>query len=157
MKLLVATLAFTGAYVGVEASRDASGESRANATAGAPVQTVSLSAEAVPVTTDAIPASGKLTVSAITGTQGCAKPYRVQSVIENADPEGVVSYGWRLERWSAAGKSWRVYMTSGSAFTGRSETVEWEPRIVDNPGWYRVKLSVDGGDTMLSEKFQVSC
>ncbi|GGS79041.1 hypothetical protein GCM10010156_42260 [Planobispora rosea] len=157
MKLLVATLAFTGAYVGVEASRDASGEARANAAAGAPVQTVTLSAESVPVTTGTVPAAGTVTVGAITDTQGCAKPYRVQSVIENADPEKTVSYGWRLERWSVSGKSWRVYMASGSGFTGRSRTVEWEPRIVNNPGWYRVKLSVDGGDVLLSEKFQVSC
>ncbi|MBB5962348.1 hypothetical protein [Planomonospora venezuelensis] len=157
VKLLVATLAFTGAYVGVEASQNASGQARASVVADGPVQTVVLSAEEMPVTTAKTPKSGVITVSAVASAQSCEKPYRAQSVVDNADPEDTVSYGWRLERWSPAAKKWRTYLTSDSGFTGASRTVEWRPRIVNNPGWYRVKLSVSGGDVLNSEKFQVSC
>ncbi|MBG0832537.1 hypothetical protein HS041_33070 [Planomonospora sp. ID67723] len=157
VKLLVAALAFTGAYVGVEASQNASGQARASAVADSQVQTVTLSAEAMPVTTAKTPESGVITVSAVASPRPCEKPYRAQSVIDNADPDGTVSYGWRLERWSPAAKKWRTYLTSHSGFTGGAQSVEWQPRIVNNPGWYRVKLSVSGGDVLNSEKFQVSC
>ncbi|MFB9880224.1 hypothetical protein ACFFMN_19965 [Planobispora siamensis] len=157
VKLLVATLAFAGAYVGVEASENASGQARANA-ADSRVETVNLSSDALSVPATETLKSGTVTVSAIVATaQGCDKPYKVQSVIDNEDPEDIVSYGWSLERWSPAAKKWRTYLTADSGFTGRTRVVEWQPRIVGNPGWYRVKLSVTDQGVLNSEKFQVSC
>ncbi|MEV7008073.1 hypothetical protein [Streptosporangium sp. NPDC051022] len=183
VKLLVATLAFTGAYVGVEASRTAS----AGAGAEAPAQTVTLSSKAVPDSTAQdtslqkavfqntaaqdtvaqdtvaqdgaarVPAVGTVTVSPVTESEPCDKPYRFQSVIDNPHPERAVSYGWRLQRWSEGSRSWRTYLSGNSGFTGRRQTVEWQPHVVDNPGWYRATLSVSGAPSLRSEKFRVSC
>jgi hypothetical protein len=168
VKLLVATLAFTGAYVGVEASQNASVRARLGVDAEAPVHTVALSAESLPAVTrsavtgaptgaaaaEKVPAMGTVTVSAL---GACDKPYRIQSVIGNAHPEKAVSYGWGLQRWSPSTRSWRPYLSMHSGFIGKSQTVRWEPRVVKNPGWYRAVLSVSGDAPLRSEKFLVSC
>jgi hypothetical protein len=171
VKLLVATLAFTGAYVGVEASQNASVRARLGVDAEAPVHTVALSAESLPAVTrsavtgsptgaataEKIPAVGTVTVSEVTALGACDKPYRIQSVIGNAHPEKAVSYGWGLQRWSPSTRSWRPYLSMHSGFIGKSQTVRWEPRVVKNPGWYRAVLSVSGDTPLRSKKFLVSC
>ncbi|WP_371783815.1 hypothetical protein [Streptosporangium subroseum] len=175
VKLLVATLAFTGAYVGVEASQNASVRARLGVDAEAPAHTVALSAESLPAVTrsavtgsptgastgastaEKIPAVGTVTVSAITPLGACDKPYRIQSVIGNAHPEKAALYGWGLQRWSPSTRSWRPYLNMHSGFIGKSQTVRWEPRVVDNPGWYRAVLSVSGDAPLRGEKFLVSC
>ncbi|SNS05949.1 hypothetical protein SAMN05216276_1003136 [Streptosporangium subroseum] len=172
VKLLVATLAFTGAYVGVEASQNASVRARLGVDAEAPVHTVALSAGSLPAVTrsditkpvvtgaataEKIPTVGTVTVSAVTALGACDKPYRIQSVIGNAHPEKAVSYGWGLQRWSPSTRSWRPYLSRHSGFIGKSQTVKWEPRVVDNPGWYRAVLSVSGDAPLRSEKFLVRC
>ncbi|MDP9849931.1 hypothetical protein [Streptosporangium lutulentum] len=154
MKLLIATLAFAGAYVGVEASQGASVRAPVGVDAEAPVHTVTLSAESLPVVAEKIPTVGTITVTAL---GACDRPYRIQSVIDNAHPEKVVSYGWRLQRWSEATRSWRPYLSAHSGFIGESQTAEWEPRVVGNPGWYRAVLAVSGEAPLRGERFFVSC
>ncbi|MEU8383525.1 hypothetical protein [Streptosporangium sp. NPDC048865] len=195
VKLLVATLAFAGAYFGVEATYGAPAPAPAVATAQAPARTVELSSRAMPaaeqvrtgterVSTGAeqargavervsaageVPAAGEVgaagkvllpgtvTVSALDALGPCDKPYQAESVIGNDDPRATVSYGWRLERWSPGTRRWQAYLGTGSGFGGESQAVEWQPRIVNNPGWYRVVLSVPGDAPLRSEKFLVSC
>ncbi len=190
VKLLVATLAFTGAYVGVEASRTpavparasvsagtaATGATSAGAANGTPVETVVLSSKAMPDSmphsapdsTTRVPAAGTVAVSPATdsGTvsvsqaadsEVCDRPYRVRSVIDNPHPERTVSYGWRLQRWSEGSRTWRTYLSNNSGFTGRGQTVEWQPHVVGNPGWYRATLSVSDGTSLKSERFRISC
>ncbi|GAA3131778.1 hypothetical protein [Streptosporangium carneum] len=162
VKLLVASLAFAGAYVGVEASRTASVPARASVTAGTaaggtPVETVVLSSKSMQDTTEQAPARGTILVSPVTGSRECDRPYRIQSVIDNPNPARTVSYGWRLQRWSEGSRTWRTYLSGNSGFTGRRQTVEWQPRVVDNPGWYRATLSVSDGTTLRSAKFRVNC
>ncbi|MEV8632325.1 hypothetical protein AB0395_11785 [Streptosporangium sp. NPDC051023] len=163
VKLLVATLAFTGAYVGVEASRTTSVPARASMAAGttgaekAQVETVVLSSKSMQDATAQAPAAGTVTVSPVTGAGSCDRPYRIQSVIDNPHPDRTVSYGWRLQRWSEGSRSWRTYLNGNSGFTGKSQTVEWQPHVVDNPGWYRATLSVSDGTSLRSAKFRVSC
>ncbi|ACZ90306.1 hypothetical protein [Streptosporangium roseum] len=155
VKLLVATLAFTGAYAGVETSRGASAQAPASAAAQA--QPVTLSSKSMPATTVEAPAAGTIAVSALTVSRPCHRPYLIQSVVDNPRPDSAVSYGWRLQRWSTATRTWRTYLTSHSGFAGRSQTAEWQPSVVDNPGWYRAELSVSGGTRLRSAKFLVSC
>ncbi|MFF3440195.1 hypothetical protein [Streptosporangium sp. NPDC002721] len=203
VKLLIATLAFAGAYLGVEATygTPAPAPTGAAAQAQAPVRTVELSSrsmqatEQVPAATERVPAvaerasavtervsasgrlpasgkapasdevtasgtvlaSGTVSVSAIDALGPCDRPYQVRSVIDNDDPRATVSYGWRLERWSPGTRRWQAYLGTGSGFSGGSQTVEWQPRVVNNPGWYRVVLSVPGDAPLRSEKFLVSC
>lgn len=216
VKLLVATLAFTGAYMGVEASQGASAGARAGITAdtgttadttagmagdtvatpwtaaGAPERTVVLSYASAEISTVAAdpaadstaeagtapqagtgeagtvaagaaigaaraPAVGTVTVSPLPAPEPCDRPYRVQSVIDNPHPDGVVSYDWRLQRWSRDTRTWRTYLSGNSGFTGRSQVVEWQPHVVGNPGWYRVTLSISGAPALRSAKFLVSC
>ncbi|MDP9865865.1 MULTISPECIES: hypothetical protein [Streptosporangium] len=155
VKLLVATLAFAGAYAGVEAADNASAQVQAGA--AAPARAVTLSSEAVPAVTVAEPAAGTIAVSALAAPRSCDRPYLIQSVIDNPRPGGSVSYSWRLRRWSAGTRSWQTYLAANSGFAGRSRTAEWRPSIVDNPGWYRAELSVSGRTRLLGEKFLVSC
>ncbi|GAA2876469.1 hypothetical protein GCM10010517_37650 [Streptosporangium fragile] len=172
VKLLVATLAFTGAYLGVESTRGDSTQAGRGPAAQAPVRTVILSSESMPATTEEAaaaatapepparraPAKGVVTVSKLTASGSCTRPYRIRSVVGGDDPKAAVSYDWRLERWSPASRDWRIYLTASSGFTGGRQTVEWQPRVVNNPGWYRAVLSVSGKRTPLrSEKFLVSC
>ncbi|WP_436759064.1 hypothetical protein [Streptosporangium sp. V21-05] len=204
VKLLVATLAFAGAYLGVEATYGTPARIPAGAAAQAPVRTVELSSRSMPATeqfeatervratervsaagrvpaadkitdktadkatdktadkvtgkvTDKVAASGTVTVSALDALGPCDRPYQARSVVDNDDPRATVSYGWRLERWSPGTRRWQTYLGTGSGFSGGSQTVEWQPRIVNNPGWYRVVLSVSGDIPLRSEKFLVGC
>ncbi|MFB9675790.1 hypothetical protein [Streptosporangium vulgare] len=187
VKLLIATLAFAGAYLGVEATYGTPARTPADAAAQAPVRTVELSSRSMPATeqfpattervsaagrvpaadkitdkaadkaTDKVAAPGTVTVSALDALGPCDRPYQAQSVVDNDDPRATVSYGWRLERWSPGTRRWQTYLGTGSGFGGESQTVEWQPRIVNNPGWYRVVLSVSGDAPLRSEKFLVSC
>ncbi|GGL30685.1 hypothetical protein [Planomonospora parontospora] len=154
LRLLSATLVFAALYAGA-GSLD--GPARAEAAGTERVRTVTLSAQAGRSAAERAPEPGTVTVDEVPAGGRCERAYRVRGVIGNPDPEETVSYGWRLQRWSPATRTWRTYLTSGSGFTGASRTAEWEPRIVGNPGLYRVKLSVDGGATLRSEKFMVSC
>lgn len=176
VKLLIATLAFAGAYLGVEATYGTPARVPAGAAAQAPVRTVELSSRSMPATeqvpaagrvpaadkitdkaTDKVAARGTVTVSALDALGPCDRPYQARSVVDNDDPRATVSYGWRLERWSPGTRRWQTYLGTGSGFGGESQTVEWQPRIVNNPGWYRVVLSVSGDTPLRSEKFLVSC
>jgi len=169
VKLLVATLAFAGAYLGLGAGYDASVQAPAGTAAGteagtaadvvegAPVRIVVLSSRALPATTEQRPAAGTVTVGPIEALGPCDRPYRAQAVVGNDDPRATVSYGWRLERWSPGSRSWRAYLGTSAGFTGESQLVDWQPRIVNNPGWYRVVLSVSGEAPLRSERFLVSC
>ncbi|GAA5055654.1 hypothetical protein HNP84_006267 [Thermocatellispora tengchongensis] len=161
IKLLVATLAFAGAYVGVEATQHASVSAQATDAGTSaperPAQRITLQSRAVPVTTDRLPKTGTITVSAAGFTAPCAKELHVQSVVANPDPDDTVLYGWRLQRWSEATKTWKPYLTARSGFAGARKVAEWHPRVVNNPGWYRVELSVTGAGAVRSERFQVSC
>ncbi|MFC4060490.1 hypothetical protein ACFOWE_19470 [Planomonospora corallina] len=156
VKLLAVTLAFAGLYVGAD-TLDGSSRARAQSAGQDRVRTLTLSADAAAAATEREPAQGEVSVDEQPPGGRCDRPYRVRSVITNADPESTVSYDWQLQRWSPASRSWLTYMTSGGGFGGEKRTVEWQPRIVDNPGVYRVKLSVSGGETLRSEKFMVSC
>ncbi|MEV0757621.1 hypothetical protein [Streptosporangium sp. NPDC050280] len=169
LKLLVATLAFAGAYLGVEAAYGTPAQVTAGAPAQAqaPVRTVELSSRSMPAT-ERVPATvervsatimtpGTVTVGAIDALGPCDRPYQAQSLVESDDPRATVSYGWRLERWSPGVRRWQAYLGTGSGFTGESQVVEWQPRVVNNPGWYRVVLSVSGEAPLRSERFLVSC
>lgn len=161
VKLLVATLAFAGAYLGVGATYDASVQAPAGAVAGAvkeaPARIVVLSSRALPVGTERSPAAGAVTVGPVEALGPCDRPYRAQAVVGDDDLRATVSYGWRLERWSPGSRRWRAYLSTSAGFTGGSQLIEWQPRIVNNPGRYRVVLSVDGEAPLHSERFLVSC
>ncbi|MER5644528.1 hypothetical protein [Streptosporangium sp. NPDC002524] len=204
VKLLVATLAFAGAYLGVEATYGTPAQVPAGAAAQEPVRTVELSSRSMPATervsaagrvpaadetskkttdetadkatgtvtdktedkatgkvtdtvTEKAATRGAVTVTALDALGPCDRLYQARSVVDNADPRAAVSYGWHLERWSPGTRRWQTYLGTGSGFGGESQTVEWQPRIVDNPGWYRVVLSVSGDAPLRSEKFLVGC
>ncbi|WP_326643367.1 hypothetical protein OG884_07115 [Streptosporangium sp. NBC_01755] len=174
VKLLIATLAFAGAYLGVEtaygtpARMPVGQEVTAGTATRAPVRTVVLSARSMPttteqapvagtVTTEQAPVAGTVTVGAIDAFGPCDRPYLAQGVVDNDDPRAAVSYGWRLERWSSKTHRWYAYLSASSGFTGESQTVEWQPRIINNPGWYRVVLVVSGDAPLRSERFLVGC
>ncbi|MFC6085059.1 hypothetical protein [Sphaerisporangium aureirubrum] len=153
VKLLIASLAFAGAYSGVEATRVAAAPPAA---APASRTVIQLSAQAMPAESVRVPETGVISVAAAEGT-GCTRTYRAQSVIDPRGADTAVLYDWRLLRWSTATRQWRPYTASSPAgFLGAGRAVAWHPRIVDNPGLYRVELSV-AGEVMLSEKFRVSC
>jgi hypothetical protein len=201
-KLLVAILAFTGAYVGVEASQSAPVDARRPET-GPHVQSITLTSRVLPITTTSaaakantdgatsaaakakadgatpaaakaktdgtkaggaatsaaagrVPAADEVTIQVTAVAPPCDKELRVRSLIANPDPESTVTYGWRLERWSAAAKEWKIYLAGHSGFAGEGKVVEWHPNVVGNPGWYRVELVTDAGRTH-SERVQVSC
>ncbi|MEV4092239.1 hypothetical protein [Streptosporangium saharense] len=157
VKLLVATLAFVGAYVGIEAPGTPVVPARAAGSGSVQVETVVLSSRSMQETTAQAPAEGTVVVTPGTAGGSCDRPYQARSVVGNPHPDRTVSYGWRLQRWSATSQSWRTYLSGGSGFTGGSQTVEWQPRVVDNPGWYRVTLSVPGRPSAHSARFHVSC
>ncbi|NUP82664.1 MAG: hypothetical protein HOV96_34515 [Nonomuraea sp.] len=155
VKLFVAALAFTSAYVGLSAYSSAG-------SAAEPTRTVTLSARELPITAPAqesAPAkAGEVTVSALTdGIPGCAKSYRARGLIVNPAPGRTVLYSWRLARWSPAAKTWRTYLVDYSGFAGDSKSVEWRPQVSGNPGWYRVELTARNARTVTSDRFQVSC
>lgn len=153
-KLLIATLAAVGAYLGVAAH----GTTAQKPSEHAPVRTVILSAQSLPIEARRVPQAGMVTVGAAHAGASCERSYRAQSVIDPGGPGDPVVYNWRLLRWSPAARKWRTYLFSGSAgFMGAQRTVEWHPRVDDNPGWYRVELVVSGKGVIVSEKFQISC
>lgn len=150
-KLFVAALAVTGAYLGVSAYDTAS-------SAQQPVRTINLQAREVPITSETpAPAPGTISVTALAGTVGCDRTYLARTVLINPDPGTTLMYRWRLARWSPRTKTWTTYLVDHSGFGGTRRTVEWEPRIPDNPGWYRVELSVKDSKTIKSDRFQASC
>ncbi|GAA3157322.1 hypothetical protein GCM10010466_55230 [Planomonospora alba] len=155
VRLSVAALLLAGLYAGA----DTLGGSAAREQTGGQdrVRTVTLSADAVAAATERAPREGTVAVDELASGGRCDRPYRARSVIAGADPEATVSYDWHLQRWSPATERWLTYLTSGGGFGGGKRTVEWRPRIVDNPGVYRVKLSVSGGETLYSGKFTVGC
>jgi hypothetical protein len=157
-KLLVATLAFSGAYFGVTATQSATGSVKDAAATGTPIRTVVLSARSLPVEARRVPDAGMVTVGASGADGSCVRTYHAESVIDPGAGGDPVIYNWRLFRWSPTSRAWKTYLYSGTAgFMGRQRTVEWYPRVVDNPGWYRVELAVTGKGTIISEKFQISC
>lgn len=148
VKLLIATLAVTGAYAPFTTG----------AFADPPAQVTILSARAEPAPAERAPEEaakvGAVTVSPIGDDNGCDRTYRASSVIDS-DGSGI-SYGWRLLRWSAVSNTWHTYLSAQSGFAGPSRTVQWRSRIVDNPGTYRVQLDV-GAQSFKSDKFRVTC
>ncbi|GAA4594392.1 hypothetical protein GCM10023194_61150 [Planotetraspora phitsanulokensis] len=179
-KLLVATMAVAGAYVGAQASQaepgdvpalssvtpsgsTSSGSSTTGAFADRPTRVMTLTtradeAEATNLTTgaapEAAPAPGTVTVTAMPGGADCERTYRVRTVIDS-DGSGV-SYAWQVVRWNTSTREWQPYFASRSGFTGGPRAVEWRPRIDGNPGRYRVRLDV-GSRSYESAAFQVAC
>ncbi|MGC5015373.1 hypothetical protein ACLQ2R_31835 [Streptosporangium sp. DT93] len=204
-KLLVATLAFAGVYLGVWGTPGAQDPVRTSAgeTVRGPVRLVVLSSRSAPadlaatattattattgvnagdttktparktsatrtrvaegrtatdpVATGQAPAAGRIAVGEGGALGPCDSPHLARTVVANDDPRATVSYAWRLERWSSAAHRWRTYLNAGAGFTGEGQVVEWRPRIVGNPGWYRVVLSVQGESPLRSERFLVRC
>jgi hypothetical protein len=139
-KLFVAALAFTGAYVGFSAYDTA-------ASAPDPAQTVTLSARELPITSPTTPR-----------TPQAAEPGKISvSAVVNPEPDHTVLYDWQLARWNPGTRTWHPYFVLYDGFAGDSKTVRWTPSISNNPGWYRVELTVEGSKTIKSERFQVSC
>ncbi|MEO3888476.1 hypothetical protein [Nonomuraea sp. B5E05] len=152
VKLFVAALAFTSAYVGFSAYHNAN-------SATEPVTTITLSARERPISapirqTATAARAGEVSVG---GGAGCADPYVARSVVVNPDPDQAVTYGWRLTRWSPASRTWRTYLVDHDGFASAASTVEWRSHVSGNPGWYRIELAVEGARTIRSERFQVSC
>ncbi|MEU4829532.1 hypothetical protein [Streptosporangium sp. NPDC023615] len=110
-----------------------------------------------PATVGRAPATGEIAVGEGGALGPCDSPYLARAVIGNDDPRATVSYAWRLERWSSATHRWHTYLNAGGGFTGEGQAVEWRPRIVGNPGRYRVVLSVQGESPLRSERFLVTC
>jgi hypothetical protein len=157
LKLLIATLAVAGAYFGV-ATPGSTGQEAGAGTTGTPVRTVVLSAQSVPIKARQIPEAGMVTVGAADVGASCERTYHAESVIDPGPSGDPVMYEWRLRRWSPSSHAWKTYLFSGTAgFMGAQRTVEWHPRVMDNPGWYRVELTVSGKGVVVGEKFQISC
>lgn len=150
LKLFVGALAFTSVYVGVSAYGTAN-------SAPAEAHTVTLAAQSMPITTPIAAVPGEISVAGGATEAGCSKTMVARSVLVNAKPGETVLYGWRLARWNATTKQWRSYLSDYAGFAAASRTVKWEPRIVSNPGWYRIELAVQDGKTIRSDRFQVSC
>ncbi|RCG27363.1 hypothetical protein DQ384_27090 [Sphaerisporangium album] len=162
-KLIVASLALTGAYFGAVAAQN--GGRPGTAAGEAPVRTVVLSSRAMPVQDAHVPEPGTVSVG-LSGTgDDCRSVYHAQSVIDPGPAGDPVVYDWRLARWSPSTRTWKTYLFSGPAgFMGARRTVEWYPHVVGNPGWYRVELSVRDGvedgaalARVVSERFRVGC
>ncbi|MFC4531301.1 hypothetical protein [Sphaerisporangium dianthi] len=154
-KLLVATLAFCGAYFGVAA---ANGPAAPPADGGGHVRTVILSAQAMPVEVDRTPAPGLVTVGVTEAGGACRRVYHAQSVIAPGPADGAVVYRWSLRRWNPGTRAWKTYDSSKArGVPEERRTVEWHPRVAGASGWYRVELSVSGGRPIAGEKFKVTC
>ncbi|WP_157251205.1 hypothetical protein [Nonomuraea typhae] len=151
-RLCVAALAATSAYLGFSAYDTAN-------SAPKPAQPVTLQAREVPITSNTpAPAPGVIAVSAKAGAAGCDRTYLARSVVINPEPGTTVLYRWQLSRWSPRSKQWSAYLVDHSGFGGLKRTLTWEPRVADNPGWYRIELTVrSDGKTIKSDRFQVSC
>jgi len=164
-KLLVATLAFTAAYVGVDAAYPIGGAAGAGPVAdagggaAAPVHLTPATARPLAVTDEARPKPGTVAVTAAPGARApgsvCRRTYHARGLVVATG--GFAVYHWRLLRWSPAVKRWRPYLAAPAGFTGDTRTVHWRPQIVANPGWYRVELKVQPGGTYTSPGFRVTC
>lgn len=167
-RLLVATLAFAGAYAGVGAVLPGPGGPRDAAAGNAPGEAASratgpvrlTSAAARPAASRARPEPGTVAVTALaSGAAGedsaCRRTYQATGLV-TADDTGVI-YHWRLLRWSDTAGRWRPYLSAPAGFSEETRTVRWRPQIVDNPGRYRVELRAQPGGTQVSEGFQVTC
>ncbi|MFI6506986.1 hypothetical protein ACIBCT_05220 [Streptosporangium sp. NPDC050855] len=130
---------------------------RTNAGTDAAPKTPNTPAAKDPAAVGRVTVAGRISVGEGGALGPCDSPYLARTVVGNEDPRAVVSYAWRLERWSAATHRWHTYLNAGAGFTGEDQVVEWRPRIVDNPGWYRVVLSVEDERPLRSERFLVTC
>jgi hypothetical protein len=177
-RLLVATLAVTSAYVSATGAFANSAHDSADRLVTQSARSEPTRADAVassgavqqglttPVSgTGAVPGPGVIAVSAIAGgqdgdvysTAGCDKVYFARTTI-TSDGTGV-PYGWRLQRWSAAGNKWSAYTSvrrGVAGLPGDVYEISWKARVAANPGWYRFEL-LNGDDMVQSAKFQVSC
>jgi len=176
-KLLIATMAVAGAYVGAQATQSepggvpvissavptapakstgstaaASAASTTGAFADRPTRVMTLTTPADE--TDAVPRPGTVEVTMTPGGTGCERTYRVRTVIGSAGSD--TSYGWQIQRWNSATGEWQPYFASRSGFTGGPRAVEWRPRIGGNPGRYRVRLDV-ASRSYESATFQITC
>jgi hypothetical protein len=147
LRLMIATVVVAGAYVGATKAADARAETKSESSA----HLVTLSARSVPVETSQVPQYGTVTVSRMAGATACDQTYRAQSYVA-ADS----SYDWRLQRWNSGTGAWQSYLAGTGGFAGHARAIRWSPHVVDNPGWYRVRLEISG-TTYTSDKFQVSC
>ncbi|MEU4327862.1 hypothetical protein [Nonomuraea dietziae] len=162
-KLLVGALAFTTAYVGVSAYSTANSAPSATAEEQAAeeraaTQTVALSAAAVPLTEQTEPEAGAIAVSALPGRGTCEQTFMARTVVLNPEASSTLLYSWRLVRWSSVSRSWKTYQTEYAGFMGARRNVKWELSVRDNPGWYRIELTVGGAKKPIkSDRLLVSC
>jgi len=157
IKLLVATLAFAGAYVGVEATWNTPAPPPAKSQPQTRTLTLRPSPAAGTAGLPARPARSGVLDVAVTPGASCDHQIVARTLLVNPDPSGTLLYGWRMQRWSTTADAWKTYLTANSGFTGDRRTAEWEARVVANPGWYRVELTTRGGEPIRSERFQVAC
>ncbi|MGW4640503.1 hypothetical protein ACWEN6_18355 [Sphaerisporangium sp. NPDC004334] len=157
-KLLIATLAFCGAYFGVAATGGPAVPARAGETAaGEQVRTVTLSAQAMPVEMGRAPRPGLVTVGAAEPGAPCPRAYHAQSFLAGGAGRAA-AYEWSLRRWNPGRHAWKTVEVSGAGrVLGGPRTVEWRPRVAGAPGWYRVELAATGGRTIAGERFKVTC
>ncbi|GAA0915261.1 hypothetical protein [Nonomuraea longicatena] len=99
---------------------------------------------------------GKVSVTRMPDRAACDPAYLARSVLD-PKPGSTLLYRWRLARWNPAERRWASYLTEHAGFGGVRRTVEWDARIPGNPGWYRVELTVKGGETIRSARFRASC
>jgi hypothetical protein len=175
-KLFAAALVVTGAYVAFSACGTAETPSTAKPAKTAMTATV-LAAASTPSAASTLPAAdpavsqaggqlngrtaaipGVLTVSPVrAGGPGCARSYVARTFLANPDPDGTVIYRWKLTRWSPATETWRTYLSHYDGFAAAGRAVEWRAELSGSPGWYRVELTAEGGETVKSRRFRVSC
>ncbi|WP_283137730.1 hypothetical protein [Rhizohabitans arisaemae] len=171
VKLTVAVIAFTGAYMGAPGSG-------VTTTAAGPMdgQSITLSAreEATASYTATRPeplpcreeACGRRPVVVeLPESEPCSAAFAVRSVLTAKAGVADVRYSWHLMRRDPATGSWEPHAASGRhGFTvgpgGETRPVEWRARVADNPGRYRaelVVLSPGGIKVPVSAEFRVGC
>lgn len=153
-KLFVTALIFTGAYVGFSAYDTAS---------SAPTQTLTLAAQTAQVSTPAptavtsAPAAPGVVAVSTRSSGQCRTTLTARTVVTGSGSGSSVLYGWRLLRWSPTSQKWHVHLADHAGFSGAKRTLTWDARVADNPGWYRIDLTVKGSSTITSDRFQVTC
>jgi hypothetical protein len=173
-KLIVAATAAVGAYAGLSAyvtaeparsiTRPVAAQARTAPAAAPAAVAVGVAAPGAVAAGVAAPgavaagaaAPGKVSVTRVPGRAACDPAYVARSVLD-PKPGSTLLYRWRLARWNPAERRWTSYLTEHAGFGGVRRTVEWDARIPDNPGWYRVELTVKGGETIRSARFRASC
>ncbi|WP_131815397.1 hypothetical protein [Thermostaphylospora chromogena] len=161
IKLLVAALAFAGAYVGVKAGRDTFGQGRADTSA--PARTITLNS--TPTAVAHVPFLGNageraeegvvdVRVRAAPSASACV--LRARALLANPAPGTTLLYEWRLLRWSDTTGAWKPYLSFSGGFAGERRTLEWEPRVPDAPARYRVELVAEDGHAIRDE-LRVTC